>query len=289
MATASRVISSVQDRADRSHPPRSGRFTAWTPHSSAERQQDEWYAPERPQRVPAMISPTPAEMTPTVREAAPIHNKAMSRFGFCGSRPTTERKKPAGIKIAAYNTALLSCSATAGTPSELVKILITRPRITSTPAWACPARKNAFCRSLVGGFPSVYAKHECAAVGDSDHSEEDPTSRDHGARGKDHVSSPFGCVIGWVVCRQTVAARRATRQTTDRRQPVEEDPRRPTRHSASTWQARAPRTRRRWLRPRCAREIRHCEPGHQRRAGRLCVLGHAVGHDPSRLPVPAGT
>src|SRR5512133_2796802 len=122
--------------------------------ASAERQQGEWRAPEQAHRVPAMISPIPAETTPTVRETAPIHNKAMSRFGFCGSRPTTERKKPAGIKIAAYNTPLLSCSASAGTPSELVKILITRPRMTSTPAWACPARKNAFCKSLVGGFPA---------------------------------------------------------------------------------------------------------------------------------------
>jgi hypothetical protein len=31
------------------------------------------------------------------------HDTAISRFGFCAYRPTTEMKKPAGIKVAAYN------------------------------------------------------------------------------------------------------------------------------------------------------------------------------------------
>src|SRR5829696_4129186 len=41
----------------------------------------------------------------------------------------------------------------------------------------------------VQAFPRRFAKHEGAAVGDRNHSEEDATGRDHVARGNDHVKS----------------------------------------------------------------------------------------------------
>ncbi len=53
----------------------------------------------------------PAETRPTVKDAAPNHSTMISRDGFCGSRPRTDKKKPAGIKMAAQSTPLPSESA----------------------------------------------------------------------------------------------------------------------------------------------------------------------------------
>ena len=141
----------------------------------------------------AMIKPAPADTKPTVSEAAPIHRRTKSRLGFCGSRPVTERKNPAGIKIAVYSTPSLSCFASAGTPSVLVKIVISDPR--SRARRRGRARpKESFLQVVRRRSPGMNMEAGRCAVGDAD--KEYGASGDHVAGGENHVSSPSS---GWFV------------------------------------------------------------------------------------------
>jgi hypothetical protein len=78
----------------------------------------------------------------------------MKRFGFWRSLPIADRKKPADIPIAP--SAAPSRATNSAKPSRRVastRIVLSRPRMTSTPACAWPARKNDFWKSVVGTPP----------------------------------------------------------------------------------------------------------------------------------------
>ncbi|EHK83507.1 glycerophosphodiester phosphodiesterase [Rhodococcus pyridinivorans AK37] len=92
-----------------------------------------------PQRaaIPAASTATPEISTPAVRETAPSRTAANIRPGRVGSGPSTDRKKPAGIRIAATSTAMAPAADQPGdAPTTCVRTAMSNPRVTSTPAWA---------------------------------------------------------------------------------------------------------------------------------------------------------
>ncbi len=100
-----------------------------------------------------MMRPTPAPTSPTASVATPSHSTPMKPFGFCGSRPMADGKNPADLRMADHSTKSPRVRDQSGTRGSVSSSRMTRPSVTRTPAWACPARKKDFCRSLAGKPP----------------------------------------------------------------------------------------------------------------------------------------
>src|SRR5690606_617081 len=98
-------------------------------------------------------SPTPAATRPVASAATPSQSSAISPLGLSAPRLATERKNPAGTSTAARSTPWARNEAVPVTPARSTASLTTRPSVTSTPAWAWPARKKACCRGVAGKPP----------------------------------------------------------------------------------------------------------------------------------------
>src|SRR5207302_5970450 len=92
----------------------------------------------------AASRPTPSETTPAASDSAPIQTSQMSRLGcWMSPLPAEDTKNPADIRIAANGTP--ERAAQPARPCSVVASASTwqmRPRLTSTPACAWPARAN---------------------------------------------------------------------------------------------------------------------------------------------------
>src|ERR1700693_1419173 len=74
----------------------------------------------------------------------------MALFGRSARGDATERKKPAGINMAAAGTPMRTIQASGvGSTIESTSIWQTSDRITITPACACPARKQILADRVV--------------------------------------------------------------------------------------------------------------------------------------------
>src|SRR5918994_447332 len=118
-----------------------------TPNRSARRPT----APGRPQAASRAI---PSVITPAARNAAPSQTSQTKPLGLVRPCPAEEKKKPAGIRIAASGTP--DRATQAAKPSSVVasvRIVPTRPRVTKAPAMPWPARGNARWKSVAGIAP----------------------------------------------------------------------------------------------------------------------------------------
>jgi hypothetical protein len=78
----------------------------------------------------------------------------MARFGFCGSLPITDRKKPAGISSAAIGTNDVPMNRQMPSScAESITVAIAKPSTSSTAACAWPARKKFCCSRFTGTWP----------------------------------------------------------------------------------------------------------------------------------------
>src|SRR5690606_18788333 len=106
----------------------------------------------------AVSSPTPRVTTPAASTVAPTGSSATHRLGRVRPRPAAEKKKPAGMRIAATSTPVRASHRQP--PSSAVasdRSRQTSPSTTSTPACAWPARKKRRWKSVAGTRPVTTA------------------------------------------------------------------------------------------------------------------------------------